>query len=78
MPNKHLSIETEIVNHIILSLQVFVKRLKKAVAYKDPQAAARLKKNKPIYKLDGIVKERYVNLKLLLRKTIWNFVAFRH
>ncbi|OQV16181.1 Pescadillo-like protein [Hypsibius exemplaris] len=39
--------------------KVFVKKLKKAVVYKNPLTAQRLRRNKPVYKLDHIVKERY-------------------
>ncbi|XP_055345727.1 pescadillo homolog [Paramacrobiotus metropolitanus] len=39
--------------------KVFIKKLKKAEVYKDGESAARLKRNKPVYKLDHIVKERY-------------------
>jgi len=39
--------------------KVFVRKLKKATAKKETGAAQRLRRNKPKYKLDHIVKERY-------------------
>jgi len=39
--------------------KVFVRRLKKAIAKNDSGAAQRARQNKPKYKLDHIVKERY-------------------
>lgn len=39
--------------------KVFMKKLKRANVYNDPASAARLRRNKPIYKLDHVVKERY-------------------
>ena len=38
--------------------KVFVKKLKKAIAKDEPDTAERLETNKPVYKLDNIVKER--------------------
>jgi len=39
--------------------KIFVRRLKKAIAKDDKNKAARLRQNKPKYKLDHIVRERY-------------------
>ena len=45
-----------------LPVQVFVKKLKKAVAKGEPGDAKRIRRNKPKYKLDHIVRERRVEL----------------
>lgn len=39
--------------------KIFVRRLKKAIAKDDKNKASRLRQNKPKYKLDHIVRERY-------------------
>jgi len=39
--------------------KVFIRKLKKALGKDEPDTAARLKENKPVYSLDHIVKERY-------------------
>ena len=41
-----------------LLVQAFVKKLKKAVAKKEHGDARRIRRNKPKYKLDHIVRER--------------------
>ena len=38
--------------------KVFIRKLKKALGKDEPDTAARLKENKPVYSLDHIVKER--------------------
>ncbi|XP_068747917.1 pescadillo homolog [Montipora capricornis] len=39
--------------------KVFLRKLKKAIAKEEPDTAQRLEDNKPVYKLDHILKERY-------------------
>lgn len=39
--------------------KVFLRKLKKAIAKEEPGTAQRLEDNKPVYKLDHILKERY-------------------
>jgi len=39
--------------------KVFIRKLKKAIAKEEPDTAARLERNKPVYTLDHILKERY-------------------
>ena len=38
--------------------KVFIRKLKKAIAKEEPDTAKRLEQNKPVYKLDHILKER--------------------
>lgn len=38
--------------------KVFIRKLKKAIAKEEPDTAARLEQNKPVYTLDHILKER--------------------
>lgn len=40
--------------------KVFLRKLKKAVAKDEPGTAQRLEDNKPVYRLDHILKERYL------------------
>ncbi len=47
--------------------QIFVKKLKKALGKKDSNAAQRIRQNRPKYKLDHIVKERYIYLLFFLK-----------
>ena len=42
--------------------KVFLRKLKKAIAKEEPDTAQRLEDNKPVYKLDHILKERFVLL----------------
>ena len=42
-------------------VQVFLKKLKKAMAKKEPATAERLKDHQPVINLDHIVKERFVD-----------------
>lgn len=39
--------------------KVFLRKLKKAIAKEEPGTAQRLEDNKPVYRLDHILKERY-------------------
>lgn len=39
--------------------KVFLRKLKKAIAKEEPDTAQRLEDNKPVYRLDHILKERY-------------------
>ena len=57
--SKWISIVAALRTFTYFLFQVFVKRLKKAVAKNDANRAHRLRQNKPKYKLDHIVKERY-------------------
>lgn len=43
----------------IFFIKVYVKRLKRAKGRRDIKAIGRIRKNKPTYKVDHIVKERY-------------------
>ena len=38
---------------------MFLRRLRKAIAKKQPVTAEKIKENEPVFKLDHIVKERY-------------------
>jgi len=46
--------------------KVYVKRLKRAKGRRDIKGIARIRGNKPTYKVDHIVKERLVNLYFLV------------
>jgi len=42
--------------------KVFLRKLKKAIAKEEPDTAQRLEDNKPVYRLDHILKERYMTV----------------
>lgn len=48
--------------------KVFLRKLKKAIAKEEPDTAQRLENNKPVYRLDHILKERLVCLALVVKR----------
>lgn len=53
-----------------------MKKLKRADVYNDPASTARLKRNKPVYKLDHVVKERYLQSIGLKFTIVWFQLTF--
>lgn len=57
--SRFAQLESNLEFNFIVFLQIFMKRIAKAKGRKDSDTVKRIRENKPFYKLDHIVKERY-------------------
>ena len=73
--------KTRIIKNFHFAFKIYVKKLKRAKGRRDIKALGRIRNNKPSYKIDHIVKERWVKLKkqnkiTLLIKSALEFHVF--